>query len=60
MRCPRCNGAIIKSEDADGSCLACGWDGWPTPEAVSLRDRLREEPDGRFRRGPTIGGVYER
>ena len=50
----------MKSEDEDGVCIACGWNGWPRPEAVALRDQLLEANDGRQRRGPTIGGVYER
>jgi hypothetical protein len=59
MRCPRCNGVIVQDGDG-GCCLPCGWNGWPTPEAVSLRDQMRDEADKRRVRGATIGGVYER
>jgi hypothetical protein len=44
--CPRCRGTLIKSGD-DVSCLACGWDGYPRPEAIALRMELMERPDRR-------------
>ncbi len=48
--CPRCNsGTLIKFGDGV-SCLACGFEGWPNPQALALREQLREQPGRRLPR----------
>lgn len=53
MRCPRCDGNLIRDDDGL-TCLQCGWGGYPTAEAVALRERLLETPSRRGPRHPVI------
>jgi hypothetical protein len=47
--CPRCHGTLLRA-GLEIFCLACGWDGWPRPEAVALREQLLDRPERRLAR----------